>query len=174
METLAQLHAKLDRTQTEIENGIGDLIKQRALVAYRLGENEDVTQSRELLASLEETQLIHVRHRDLLRRKLDWMLAGSEARSYAIPPVWRVTVSHAILDLIFRASAHFDQARCSAREMSVAGRRSPRPVIVTEQHADPVELLFQAFLRLDREQRARLAQRLRWRLDGPTSLKGPR
>jgi len=33
-------------------------------------------------------------------------------------------------------------------------RRSPHPVIVTEQHADPVELVFQAFLRLDREQRA--------------------
>lgn len=33
-------------------------------------------------------------------------------------------------------------------------RRSPHPVIVTEQHADPVELVFQAFLRFDREQRA--------------------
>jgi hypothetical protein len=44
-----------------------------------------------------------------------------------------------------------------------AGRRgrSPHPFIVTEQHADPVELVFQAFLRLDREQRARLAQRLK-------------
>jgi hypothetical protein len=40
-------------------------------------------------------------------------------------------------------------------------RRPPRPGIVTEQHADPVELVFQAFLRLDREQRARLAQRLK-------------
>jgi hypothetical protein len=40
-------------------------------------------------------------------------------------------------------------------------RRLPHPVIVTEQHADPVELVFQAFLRLDREQRARLAQRLK-------------
>ena len=45
--------------------------------------------------------------------------------------------------------------------------RPPRPVIVTEQYADPVELVFQAFLRLDREQRARLAQRLKLRLDGP-------
>jgi hypothetical protein len=53
----------------------------------------------------------------------------------------------------------------------------PHPVIVTEQHADPVELVFQAFLRLDREQRARLAQRLKLRLDGPPNLhglKGPR
>jgi hypothetical protein len=55
--------------------------------------------------------------------------------------------------------------------------RPPHPVIVTERHADPVELVFQAFLRLDREQRARLAQRLKWRLDGagkPARLKGPR
>ncbi len=56
-------------------------------------------------------------------------------------------------------------------------RRPPHPVIVTEQHADPVELVFQAFLRLDRGQRARLAERLKWRLDGPpkpASLKVPR
>jgi hypothetical protein len=39
--------------------------------------------------------------------------------------------------------------------------RNVHPVIVTEQHADPVELVFQAFLRLDREQRARLVQRLK-------------
>jgi hypothetical protein len=39
--------------------------------------------------------------------------------------------------------------------------RIVHPVIVTEQHADPVELVFQAFLRLDREQRARLVQRLK-------------
>lgn len=41
------------------------------------------------------------------------------------------------------------------------GRRPSHPVIVTEQHADPVELLFQAFLRLDREQRVRLVQLLK-------------
>jgi hypothetical protein len=39
--------------------------------------------------------------------------------------------------------------------------RIVHPVIVTERHADPVELVFQAFLRLDREQRARLVQRLK-------------
>lgn len=44
----------------------------------------------------------------------------------------------------------------------VGRRRRPlHPVIVTEQHADPVELVFQAFLRLDREQRVRLVQRLK-------------
>ena len=41
--------------------------------------------------------------------------------------------------------------------------RAPHPVIVTEQRADPVELVFQAFLRLEPEQRARLIQRLKWR-----------
>ena len=48
----------------------------------------------------------------------------------------------------------------------------PHPVIVTEQHADPVELVFQAFLRLAPEQRTRLIQRLKWRWGGPPSLKG--
>ena len=38
------------------------------------------------------------------------------------------------------------------------------PVIVTEQLADPVELVFQAFLRLAPEQRARLIQRLKGRV----------
>jgi hypothetical protein len=41
--------------------------------------------------------------------------------------------------------------------------RVPHPVVVTEQHADPVELIYQAFLRLDPEQRTRLVQRLKWR-----------
>ena len=45
--------------------------------------------------------------------------------------------------------------------------RPPDPVIVTEQRADPVDLVFQAFLRLDPEQRTRLVQRLKWRLGGP-------
>ena len=53
--------------------------------------------------------------------------------------------------------------------------RPPYPVIVTEKHADPVELVFQAFLRLDPEQRGRLVQRLKWRWGGPPkppNLKG--
>jgi hypothetical protein len=41
--------------------------------------------------------------------------------------------------------------------------RVPHSVVVTEQHADPVELIYQAFLRLDPEQRTRLVQRLKWR-----------
>jgi hypothetical protein len=38
-------------------------------------------------------------------------------------------------------------------------RNLGRPVIVTEQHADPVELLFHAFRRLDAEHRRRLLLR---------------
>lgn len=38
--------------------------------------------------------------------------------------------------------------------------RRPRPVIVTEQQADPVELLYHAFRRLDAEQRRRLMGRI--------------
>jgi hypothetical protein len=60
----------------------------------------------------------------------------------------------------FRAGVLFGSGDLGRR------RRPPHPVIVTEQHADPVELVFQAFLRLDREQRVRLVQRL--------SLKGAR
>jgi hypothetical protein len=56
------------------------------------------------------------------------------------------------------------------------GRRRPppHPVIVTEQHADPVELIFQAFLRLEPEQRARLIQRLKWRWGGPPKPPSPK
>jgi hypothetical protein len=39
------------------------------------------------------------------------------------------------------------------------GKR-PQPVIVTEQQADPVELLYKAFQRLDAEQRRRLLGRI--------------
>jgi len=38
--------------------------------------------------------------------------------------------------------------------------RAVAPVIVLERHADPVELVYQAFLRLDSEQRARLRRRI--------------
>jgi hypothetical protein len=42
--------------------------------------------------------------------------------------------------------------------------KSRRPVIVTEQQADPVDLLYNAFRRLDAEQRRRLLGRIAsWR-----------
>jgi hypothetical protein len=42
----------------------------------------------------------------------------------------------------------------------VSTRHLGRPVIVTEKQADPVELLYQAFRRLDAEQRRRLLGRI--------------
>jgi hypothetical protein len=42
----------------------------------------------------------------------------------------------------------------------VSTRRIGHPVIVTERHADPVELLDLAFRRLDAEQRRRLLTRI--------------
>jgi hypothetical protein len=42
----------------------------------------------------------------------------------------------------------------------VSTRRIDHPVIVTERHADPVELLDLAFRRLDAEQRRRLLTRI--------------
>jgi hypothetical protein len=116
MEDLVQLRAKLDRTQANIEKGVGHLISQRARVAHRLAESEDVAQSRGLLATLEDTQFLHVQHRDRLRRKLDWALAGRA--QFRLPSRdWPPCASR----LIFRASAHCDQACCSARRMSAAG-----------------------------------------------------
>jgi hypothetical protein len=76
MEDLTELQAKLHRAQAEIEKDVGHLTKQRALIADRLAEGEDVTQFLELLATLEDTQLIHVQHRDQLRRKRDGAVAG--------------------------------------------------------------------------------------------------
>ena len=45
-------------------------------LANRLAAGEDVSQFLELLATLEDTQLIHVQHRDRLRRKRDGAVAG--------------------------------------------------------------------------------------------------
>jgi hypothetical protein len=80
MEDLVQLQAQLDRTQAEIEKGIVHLISQRARVAHRLAESEDVTQSQGLLATLEDTQFLHVQHRDRLRRKVDWLAGRAQFR----------------------------------------------------------------------------------------------
>jgi hypothetical protein len=78
MEDSVQLRAKLDRTQADIKKGVGHLTKQRALIARKLGDSEDITQSQAMLATLEDTQFLHIQHRDRLRRKLDW--AGAQFR----------------------------------------------------------------------------------------------
>jgi hypothetical protein len=76
MEDMTELQAKLHRAQAEIEKSVGHLTKERALIADRLAEGEDVTQFLELLATLEDTQLIHIQDRDRLRRKRDGAVAG--------------------------------------------------------------------------------------------------
>jgi hypothetical protein len=57
--------------------------------------------------------------------------------------------------------ARLDQFRHAALVGPVDFRgKRPQPVIVTEQQADPVELLYKAFRRLDVEQRRRLLLRI--------------
>jgi hypothetical protein len=75
MEDPRELQARLDRAQAGIEKGVGHITRQKALIAHRLDEGEGVTQYRELLATLEETQRLHVEHRNLLRRELNDALA---------------------------------------------------------------------------------------------------
>jgi hypothetical protein len=58
-------------------------------------------------------------------------------------------------------------------KLHLAQFRHPHPVIVTERQADPVELVYQAFLRLEPEQRTRLIQRLKWRWGGPPKPPSP-
>ena len=60
MEAMNQLQAKLHRAQAEIEESIGHLTKQRAFIANRLADGADVTQSCDLLVTLEDTHFIHV------------------------------------------------------------------------------------------------------------------
>ncbi len=72
---MTELQAKLHRVQGEIEKSVRHLTKQRVLIADRLADGEEVTQFRDLLATLEDTQLIQVQHRDRLRRKLDGVVA---------------------------------------------------------------------------------------------------
>jgi len=83
MRDLTELQAKLDRTQADVDKGVGQLVKQRALVAHWLAEGKDAAELREMLATLEETQLLHVQHRDRLRRELDAALTGKD-RNWAI------------------------------------------------------------------------------------------
>jgi len=70
MEGSAELHAKFDWAQAQVERGVGHIARQKALITHRLDRGEPVTRSRELLSTFEETQRLHVAHRDLLRREL--------------------------------------------------------------------------------------------------------
>jgi hypothetical protein len=78
MKDLTELQAKLDRTQIDVDQGVGHLTEQRALVAHRLAEGKDATELREMLETLEATQLFHTQRRDRLRREIDAALAGKD------------------------------------------------------------------------------------------------
>jgi hypothetical protein len=80
MRDLIELQAKLDRTQAHVDEGVGHLVKERAQVAHWLAEGKDAAELRERLDTLETTQLLHVQHRDRLRRELDAVLAGKDRR----------------------------------------------------------------------------------------------
>jgi hypothetical protein len=80
MKDLTELLAKLDRTQADVDRGVGHLTEQRARVVHSLAEGKDATELRELLETLETAQLLHVQHRDRLRRELDAALAGKDRR----------------------------------------------------------------------------------------------
>jgi len=57
--------------------------------------------------------------------------------------------------------AHLNHSRRDASLAAVDFRgKRQQPVIVTEQQADPVELLYNAFQRLDAGQRRRLLSRI--------------
>jgi hypothetical protein len=63
MEDLTELESKLHRVQADIEQGIGHLARQRAVIANDLADGKDVTHLLDLLAMLEDAQLIDVQHR---------------------------------------------------------------------------------------------------------------
>lgn len=79
MEGPAELNAKLDRAQALVESGAGHIARQKALIAHRLDHGGQVVGSLKLLATLEETQRLQLRHRDLLRKELAGaLLVGKE------------------------------------------------------------------------------------------------
>jgi hypothetical protein len=77
----------------------------------------------------------------------------------------RRAASHAAEALKMRMIAWIGRSHLNLRQdvslgpVDFRGKRL-RPVIVTEQQADPVELLYKAFQRLDAEQRRRLLKRI--------------
>lgn len=79
MEGRAELQAKLNRAQAHVESGAGHIARQKALIARALDHGGHAVLSIKLLATLEETQRLHVSHRDLLRKELvGVLLVGKE------------------------------------------------------------------------------------------------
>ena len=80
MERLTELQAKLDRAEAEVQRGVGHLVKERALMADKVVGGQDVTIFCDLLAMLEDAQLLHVQRRDRIRREMDGAVARKERR----------------------------------------------------------------------------------------------
>jgi hypothetical protein len=70
MEGSAELQAKFDWAQAQVEKGVVHITRQKALIAHRLDHGGHLVQPLELLATLEETQRLHVTHRDRLGKEL--------------------------------------------------------------------------------------------------------
>jgi hypothetical protein len=80
MERLSELQAKLDRAEAEVQRGVGHLVKERALMADKVVGGQDVNRFCDLLAMLEDAQLLHVQRRDRIRREMDGAVARKERR----------------------------------------------------------------------------------------------
>ena len=57
-----------------MDRGVEHIARQKAIIENRRPHGRDITLFRELLATLEETQRLHVRHRDLIEKELDQAL----------------------------------------------------------------------------------------------------
>ncbi len=80
MEHLRELQAKLDRAEAEVQKGVGHLIKERAQMADKVTGGQDATIFLDLLAMLEDAQLLHVQRRDRIRREMDGAVVRKERR----------------------------------------------------------------------------------------------
>ena len=80
MEAMNQLQVKLHRAQAEIEESIGHLTKQRALIADRLADGADVTQSCRPTCHSRRYSFYPCSAPRRTRRKLDGALAGKNRR----------------------------------------------------------------------------------------------
>ncbi len=77
MDRLTELQTKLDRAEAEVQKGVGHLIKERAQMADKVTGGQDVF---DLLAMLEDAQLLHVQRRDRIRREMDGAVVRKERR----------------------------------------------------------------------------------------------
>ncbi len=78
MERLTELQAKLARAEAEVQKGVGHLIQERAQMVDKVAGGQDATIFCDQLAMLEDAQLLHVQHRDRIRREMDGAVVRKE------------------------------------------------------------------------------------------------